>query len=315
MKDVNRREFLGVTGRWAALGLGVGPVLSSLLSGCGGGVSIGVGVGVGAGGGPVTVGSESTEKTSEAVARSFRDITPEQEYYIGRSVGAVIMGDYKAYENEKANMYVNVLGQTLARASDLPETFGGYHFLILDSDEINALSAPGGFVFVTRGMLRCCKNEDGAAAVLAHEIGHVQNQHGLKIIQKSRITKALSIFLGETAKSIAGSVSPMLAEVFDGTISDVTSTLIYKGYSPSFEREADMAAVTILERVGYNPNGLVEMLRRMDKRLKSWDRGFGRTHPSPAKRIAYINRKAGVYPVTKTPQARQARFRSALEGV
>lgn len=242
MKDMNRREFLDVTGRWAALGIGLGPFLSALLSGCGGGVTIGVG--------PVVVESDSTEKTAEAVARSFRDITPEQEYYIGRSVGAVIMSDYNAYDNEKANMYLNVLGQTLARASDLPETFGGYHFLILDSEEINALAAPGGLVFVTRGMLRCCENEDSAAAVLAHEIGHVQNRHGLQIIQRSRITKALSIFLGESAKTVARGVSPMLAEAFEGAISDVTSALIYKGYSPSFEREADMAAVTILERVG-----------------------------------------------------------------
>jgi len=306
MKDVNRREFLGVTGRWAALGLGVGPVLSALLSGCGGGVTIGVG--------PVVIESDSVEKTAKAVARSFKDITPEQEYYIGRSVGAVIMGDYCAYDNEKANMYMNVLGQTLAQASDLPETFGGYHFLILDSEEINALAAPGGLIFVTRGMLGCCGNEDDAAAVLAHEIGHVQLRHGLQVIQKSRITKALSTFLGEGAKTVARGVSPMLSEAFDGAISDVTSSLIYKGYSPSFEREADLAAATILERVGYNPKSLVDMLRVMEERLKPGSGGFGKTHPSPARRIAYINKRVGAYSALKTPQARQARFRSALEG-
>jgi predicted Zn-dependent protease len=305
MKDVNRREFLGVTGRWAALGLGLGPVLSGLLSGCGGSVTIGVG--------PVVVESDSVEKTAKAVSRSFKDITPEQEYYIGRSVGAVIIGDYGAYDNERANKYMNVLGQTLAQASDLPETFGGYHFLILDSEEINALSAPGGLIFVTRGMLRCCGNEDGAAAVLAHEIGHVQLRHGLRVIQKSRITKAMSTFMGEGAKTVARGVSPMLAEAFDGAISDVTSTLIYKGYSPSFEREADMAAVTILERAGYNPEGLVQMLRKMAERLEPGSSGFGRTHPAPARRIATIHKKAGIFPALKTPRARQARFRSALE--
>ena len=305
MKEMHRREFLGVTGRWVALGLGAGPVLSAFFSGCGGGVTIGVG--------PVVIESDSVEKTAKAVARSFKDITPEQEYYIGRSVGAVIMGAYGAYENERANMYMNVLGQTLAQASDLPETFGGYHFLILDSEEINALAAPGGLIFVTRGMLRCCQNEDSAAAVLAHEIGHVQFRHGLQIIQKSRITKALSTFLEEGARTAARGVSPMLAEAFDGAISDVTSTLIYKGYSPSFEREADMGAVTILERAGYNPRGLVDMLRVMEERLKPGCNGFGRTHPAPARRIATIHKRVGAYPAVNTPRARQARFRSALE--
>ena len=81
---------------------------------------------------------------------------------------------------------------TLSKTSDLPETFGGYHFLILDSDEINAFAAPGGFIFVTRGLLRCCKHEDAAAAVLAHEIGHVELRHGLQAIKKSRITTALT---------------------------------------------------------------------------------------------------------------------------
>ncbi|MCP4665887.1 MAG: M48 family metalloprotease [Deltaproteobacteria bacterium] len=306
MKHVNRREFLGVAGRWVALGLGAGPVLSALASGCGGGLTIGVG--------PVVIESDSVKKTAKAVARSFKDITPEQEYYIGRSVGAVITGDYGAYDNEKANMYMNVLGQTLARASDLPETFGGYHFLILDSEEINALAAPGGLIFVTRGMLRCCGSEDGAAAVLAHEIGHVQLRHGLQVIRKSRITKALSTFLGEGAKTAARGVSPMLAEAFDGAISDVASALIYKGYSPSFEREADIAAVTILERVGYNPNALVDILTVIEQRLKPGDRGFGKTHPSPAGRMAAIHKRVEAYPALKIPQARQARFRSALEG-
>ena len=76
--------------------------------------------------------AESIQKSAKAVARSFEDFTPEQEYYIGRTVGAVIVSKYRPYKNPQANRYINLLGQTLAQASDLPETFGGYHFLILD---------------------------------------------------------------------------------------------------------------------------------------------------------------------------------------
>ncbi len=76
-----------------------------------------------------------------------------------------------------------MLGQSLVIFSDRPETFGGYHFLLLDSNEINAFAAPGGLILVTRGMLQCCANEDELAAVLAHEIAHVEKKHGLTAIK------------------------------------------------------------------------------------------------------------------------------------
>ncbi|HDL65299.1 MAG TPA: peptidase M48, partial [Proteobacteria bacterium] len=114
--------------------------------------------------------AKSLGRASKAVAKTFADITPEQEYYIGRAVAATVLKTYKPYQNKKATRYLNLVGQTLAAASDKPETYGGYHFMIMDSDEINAFSAPGGLIFVSRGMLRLCENEDDLAAVLAHEI-------------------------------------------------------------------------------------------------------------------------------------------------
>jgi predicted Zn-dependent protease len=123
---------------------------------------------------------ESIRKSTVAVARSLEDFTPEQEYYIGRSVGAVVLSKYPAYTNAQVNQYLNMLGQTLAAASDKPQIFGGYHFLVLDSDDINAFATPSGLVFVTRGLIRCCPTEDALAAVLSHEIGHVQLRHGMQ---------------------------------------------------------------------------------------------------------------------------------------
>ena len=69
--------------------------------------------------------AEAVVKSASAVAKSFEDITPEQEYYIGRAVGAVVLDRYRPYTNQKANHYLNVLGRTLSLASDRPETFGG----------------------------------------------------------------------------------------------------------------------------------------------------------------------------------------------
>jgi predicted Zn-dependent protease len=259
--------------------------------------------------------AESISKSAKAVAKSFEDFTPQQEYYIGRTVGAVIAGKYKPWDNAKANIYINLLGQTLARASELPETFGGYHFLIQDSEEINAFAAPGGLIFVTRGMLRCCRHEDAVAAILAHEIGHVQSKHGLQAIKTARVTQALTTIGIEGAKTFGGEELGRLTQTFEDSIADITATLINNGYSRDFEHQADVTAVTILKRVGYDPNGLMDMLKVMQQRLKPGGLDFARTHPSPADRMADIHALIGAHVAVQSPSARQSRFTSALGSV
>ena len=258
--------------------------------------------------------AKSITRSTAAIAKSFEDFTPEQEYYVGRSVGAVIVNRYKPYPNAQANAYLNLLGQTLAQASDRPETFGGYHFLILDSDEINAFAAPGGLIFVSRGMLRCCRSEDAVAAVLAHEIAHVQFRHGIQSIEKSRQTQALTILAAEGAKTFGKKELADLTRTFEGSINDVTSTLVNSGYSRSFEQEADASAVRTLSRVGYNPNALVAMLREMEKRLKPGGLDFAKTHPSPGSRIEGIESLVGGAALVEPP-ARQERFRRAMGNI
>lgn len=255
------------------------------------------------------------EKTAAAVEKTQEEITPSQEYYIGRTVGAVITNKYRVYQNDKATLYVNELGQTIAMVSALPETFGGYHFLILDSDEINAFAAPGGLIFVTRGLLRCCKNEDAAAAVLAHEIGHVEHRHGLNAIKKSRITTAITTGLLEAGKSLTNAQVAQLTTVFEGSIQDITSTLINSGYSRAFERQADMSAVGILRRAGYNPQGLMDMIRTMEGRLKPGGLDFAKTHPAPEIRIDAIRESFGSFPPVDERLKRQDRFRRFLAGI
>lgn len=309
MSTSNRREFLRMASRFTLLGLAV-----PLYSGCQ--TAVGTLADIGAATGTISGReAQAIKRSSEAVAKSFEDITPEQEYYIGRTVGAVVVDKYKPFNNRAATMYLNVLGQTLAMASDLPETFGGYHFLILDSDEINAFAAPGGLIFVSRGMLKCCQNEDAVAAVLAHEIGHVQEKHGLKAIKKARLTSALTTIAAEGAKTLGGADLAKVTEAFEDSISDITQTMVNNGYSRSSEREADKAAVTILRRVGYNPAGLVDMLSIMDKRLKPGGRDFAKTHPSPESRISDIKSMTGKTVEVSVPDARQNRFKKALGNV
>jgi predicted Zn-dependent protease len=256
--------------------------------------------------------AQSAKNAGKALAKSFEDITPEQEYYIGRAVGAVVLSRYRPYDLPRVNAYVNLLGQTLAQASDQPETFGGYHFLVLDSDEVNAFAAPGGLVFVTRGMLACCAHEDALAAVLAHEIGHVQLKHGLKAIKTSRLTSALTVLAAEGAKTFGGEQLAQLTQDFQDSVSDVTQTLINSGYSRGAEADADAAAVTLLRRVGYAPSGLIDMLHEMEARLVPGGTDFAKTHPSPESRIAAITKLVGAQTPVRPVAARQARFEAAL---
>jgi beta-barrel assembly-enhancing protease len=254
-------------------------------------------------------------KTAAAVEKTQEEITPSQEYYIGRTVGAVITNKYKVYQNARATEYLNEMGQTIATVSDLPETFGGYHFLILDSDEINAFAAPGGLIFVTRGLLRCCKSEDAAAAVLAHEIGHVEHRHGLNAIKKSRITTAVTTGLLEAGKSLTNAQVAELTNVFEGSIHDITSTLINSGYSRAFEKQADLGAVQILKRAGYDPQGLIDMLQTMETNLKPGGLDFAKTHPAPEIRIKSIHEAFGSFRPVDEHLKRQARFKQDLAGI
>lgn len=272
---------------------------------------VGAGVAVAAGVATPEQG-ESIKKAGTAIAKTFDEITPEQEYYIGRTVGAVLLNQYQPFDNEAANLYLNQLGQTLAQFSDQPETFGGYHFLIMATEEVNAFASPGGLIFVSRGMLRCCASEDALAAVLAHEIGHVQHKHGLQAIKKSRITSALTILATESAKSLGGQELAQLTEAFEGSISDITATMVNSGYSRAFEREADRAAITILQRSGYDPNGLPAMLNEMKKHLKPGGAGFAKTHPSPESRIADIAKQLGSIKPVATTAERQSRFEQIM---
>jgi beta-barrel assembly-enhancing protease len=258
--------------------------------------------------------SDSINRSAEALEKSFQDLTPEQEYYIGRAVAATILKTYPALDDAKGNAYLNKLGQSLALASDQPETFGGYHFLLLDSDEINAFACPGGLILVTRGLVKCCAGEDALAAVLAHEIGHVQGKHGLRAIKKSRLTSALTIIGAEGARTLGSADLAKLADDLEGSVQDVMQAMVVGGYSRDLEKESDHAAVTIMGRVGYNPRGLEVMLQEMAKRWNPAGPGFARTHPSPNDRLKDVNASFAGHGPVAAPAPRAQRFTTALAG-
>jgi len=265
--------------------------------------------------------SESDRKaivqTSEALRSTFADITEEEEYYIGRGVAALILSRYQVYDDKALTDYVNTVGQAVVYSSSRPEIYAGYHFLVLDTEEVNALSAPGGLIFISKGLLRRCRNEEMLACILAHEVGHVCAKHGLQSIQKSRLLDAFRLIGQEAGRRYGPEELTQLTNIFEGALGDVADTLILRGYDRKFESEADELAVKFAAATGYAPQGLVEFLRTMvgDSRAAS-GKGWFKTHPSPEQRIERVNAPAaslGAHLVEEP--IRTKRFQQTLAGL
>jgi predicted Zn-dependent protease len=255
--------------------------------------------------------AQSINRSASAVGKVFESITPEQEYYIGRTVAATILSQNKPMDDAKLTEYLNTLGQYLALCSDRPETFGGYHFMVMDSSDINAFAAPGGLILVSRGMIKCCRSENALAAVLAHEIAHVSLNHGLQAINKSRLTSAATILGTEAAKNLGSKEFSDLTKAFEDSISDITKTMVNNGYSRHLEFQADKTAISTLRRAGYNPTGLIAMLSEMDKNLKPGGLDFAKTHPAPKDRIAELTKPLANITPQPLPAAVNKRFAKA----
>lgn len=267
------------------LGLILVCLVFGFLSGCAEVVQMGTAVGEGMG----KISKEDKEaldRVAVQTAKAARPMTDQEEYYVGRAVAATILGQYRLYANQRLTSYINEVGQAVALASDRPVTYGGYHFAILDTEEINALACPGGVIFITRGMVRKAKNEDELAAILAHEVAHVNHKDGLAAIQSARWAEAVSILGSEAAKKAGGAGLGKLVSLFEGSVDDVVKTLLVKGYSREQEMGADQSALTYLHRLGYNPYGLPDFQEKMAKEETGGGRGgIFATHPGISQRV------------------------------
>jgi predicted Zn-dependent protease len=220
-----------------------------------------------------------------ATSKAVRPMTEQEEYYVGRAVAATILAQYRVYNSDRLTSYINDVGQAVVLASGRPYTQGGYHFVILDTEEVNALACPGGIIFITRGMLQKAQNEEELAAILAHEAAHIDHKDGLASIQKSRWAEAVSILGTEATKQVTGADIAKLLSLFEGSVNDVTKTLLVNGYSRSQEEAADQGALTYLHRLGYNPYGLPDVLGRLAQQQPTGGgKGIFATHPGMDKR-------------------------------
>lgn len=226
-------------------------------------------------------------KTVEAT----RPLSEEEEYYVGRAVAARILSIYPLLENPKLTEYVNNIGQAIALHSDEPYTYGGYHFAILDTEEINAFACPGGIIFITKGMLNVVQNEDELAAVLAHEVAHINHRDGISAIQKSRLVEVVTLIGSQAIERKTGPEFSKLVGLFEGVIDDVFKAVVVNGYGQAQEYRADQSALSYLSRAGYNPPALKDLLDRFIKQRKASRGGIMKTHPATTDRIQKVKQR------------------------
>ena len=265
-----------------------------------------------------------------AAACSHPKLTESQEYYVGRSVAANAMfdkgGSYIGlYSDKDLEDYVALVGLAVALESDRPETFKGYKFGILASDDINAFAAPGGFVFVTTGAIKQMQNEDELAGVLAHEIGHVNlrhpEDHANRAADQSGSMSALqgasglfALGLAATGRARSAEQLQTLTKGLGGIADTFTKELMVNGYGRDSELAADALGVQVLCRSGvrYNPSALKGFIARLPKK----ERGAWATHPELDGRLQAMDEaisKQG--PAAAVDPSRTARFKAATAGL
>lgn len=256
-----------------------------LLGGCAEVVQVGTAVGQSAG---VLSArdKELLDKQATSMAQAARPMTEKEEYYLGRAVAATILGQYGLYTDNRRNEYINSIGRTIALSSDKAYIYGGYHFAVLDTEEVNAMACPGGLILISRGMLQRARSEEELAAIVAHEIGHIVNRDGVKAISAARWTQAVTTLGTDAAGRFGGRQLAELTTLFEGSVNDVFKTIVVSGYSQEQEKAADESAMIYIQRAGYDPNGLYDFLDKLAREQRGGDkRGFFSTHPGMTERL------------------------------
>ena len=272
---------------------------------------------------------ESLSKGWHAYQDAKKDLSPENEYYVGRSVTTNLLSRasykyieadaYKSGELGKTTAYVNAVGNVLAasamgapRDSDRPSPIAGWHFVIVDDDQINAFAASGGFIIVNKGLIKAAQSEDELAAVLAHEVAHTVRGHAIGSIKKARMAGVYKEMLDSTVQLDEQQLGT-LTQAFEGAMDDMIDSMVVKGYSRDTEFEADRVGLKIMVDAGYDPNAFISLLESLDKKLgNAHTGGMKSTHPAPKDRIAKLKAEVAKYHAAKASSARTERFKAAV---
>lgn len=244
--------------------------------------------------------------------RQFNIVSESQEVAIGQQSHPEIIRQYGVYdEKPELNRLVNEVGQRLAAASERPNL--PWTFTVLDSPIVNAMALPGGYIYITRGMLERINSEDELAGVLGHEIAHVTARHSAQQISKSQLAQ-LGLVLGAV---VAG---PQAVQQY-GQLAELGLGLLFQRYSRQHETEADLLGTSYMAEARYHPIGAERMLMTLQRLDKNTGGGIDRyfmSHPEPAKRVRDVRQKItelqGMTSSTNVAPPDRDRFVRLLDG-
>ena len=214
--------------------------------------------------------------------QAFEPIGYKEERVIGGSLATEIFSRFGGpYRNASLERYVALVGNAVVgvtERADLP-----FHFAILNSDDPNAFAAPGGYVFISVGLLRKMRSEAELAGVLGHEIAHITNRHALKMIETDQQNQVLKRGVSQVTESLLGD-SP---EFLDGIMKGLTDAMFTTGLPKKDEYDADRTGMRFAYEAGYYPAGLRDFI----KVLGSGSAILSRTHPRAKKRVSKLTKQ------------------------
>ncbi|HXU94023.1 MAG TPA: M48 family metalloprotease [Gallionella sp.] len=247
----------------------------------------------------------------------FVMMSESQEIAEGRQADVQIKKQYKVYESKALQDYVNRVGQRLAQQSHRPNL--QYHFTVLDTPEVNAFALPGGYVYVTRGILPYLNSEAELAAVVGHEVGHVTARHG---VRQQSAAQAANIGL-----TIASIFVPEIGSMGGQNITNIVGGALLSGYGREHELEADRLGAQYLARADYDPQAIISVLRVLkNQELKDIElakqegreprrySGLFATHPDNDTRLKQVVGEANKQ-APAAPFEGRAEFLAATDGL
>jgi predicted Zn-dependent protease len=249
--------------------------------------------------------------------QDFVLVSEAQELRIGRQVDAQVKQRYALYDAHGLQTYVEGIGQRLAKASHRPGI--GYRFVLIDSVDVNAFALPGGYVYISRGILPYLNSEAELAGVIGHEIGHVTARHS---VQRLSAAQGAQIVV-----SVAQIFVPAIRTQAGGLAVDALGSALLAGYGRDQELQADQLGATYLARTGYDPGAMrrsLEVLRnqelfdaeiaKQENRAPRRYHGLFASHPENDRRLQEIVQHAALL---ATPDAKDGRdeFLQRCEGL
>ncbi len=208
----------------------------------------------------------------------------DEEILLGREITGNLLGAAPLVKDSALQNYINSVGRWVASQSDRADL--PWHFGVIESDDLNAFAAPGGFVLITKGLYKKMTNEAQLAGVLGHEIGHIVKKHQLKVLQKQQLLNIGSNFLSDKYAKDNKLVSSAI-----GSGAEISARSLDK----TAEYEADRLGITFATRAGYEPYGLVDVLQTLSQ--TSVNDGsvalLFKTHPHPDERLARLGDAVG----------------------